>query len=378
VSLIVDEHREYLSDPVRLAAFQDAVAEIVRPGDIVLDLGCGTGILGLFACRAGARRVFAVDASGMIELARAIAAANGYADRIEYLHGFSKDVELPARADVVVADQIGRFGFEAGVIEYFSDARRRLLVPEARLIPGRLQLQVALVEAPEFYGQIDFWNGRPAGFDCSPAREWAANTGYPVRFESRHLLSQPADGACLDLRTASTAPFGFEIVARAERPGTLHGVGGWFSAQLSPSVTLTSSPLAPQRMARRNIFLPIDRPVSLEPGDRVAVRIRIRPEEVFLSWDVTIERTGEPARRYRHSTLKGMLIARDQLRRMHPSFVPSLTPRGLARMSVLSLCDGVRPLAQVEQEVQRRHPDLFPTLNEAAAFVTEVVTRYTK
>jgi protein arginine N-methyltransferase 1 len=380
VSLVVDEHRQYLADPVRLAAFERAVAEVVRPGDTVLDLGCGTGILGLFACRAGAARVLAVDSTGMIELARAIAAANGFADRIAYFNAFSRDLELPVRADVVVADQIGRFGFEAGVLEYFSDARRRLLAPDARFVPGQLRLQIALVEAPEFYDPIEFWTTRPGGFDYSPVREWAANTGYPVRFEPRHLVGAPVDGACLDLRTASPSPVGFEVVPNPERPATVHGLGGWFVAQLSPSVTMTNSPLAPARIERRNVFLPLDRPVDVEPGDRVRVRVRIRPEETFLSWDVSVEpaRGERGARRFRHSTLKGMLIARDQLRRMHPAFVPSLTPRGVARMTVLRLCDGTRPLAEVEQETQRQHPDLFPTVSEAAAFVTEVVTRYTK
>jgi protein arginine N-methyltransferase 1 len=378
VSLVVDEHRQYLSDPVRLAAFERAIAEVVRPGDVVLDLGCGTGILGLYACRAGARRVYAVDESGMIELARAIAAANGLGDRIVHVNQFSREVELPERADVVVADQIGQFGFEAGVIEYFCDARQRLLVAEPRLIPAGLRLQVALVEAPELYNQIDFWSGRPAGFDCSPAREWAANTGYPVHLDADQLLSRPADGACVDLRATSMAPFTFEIVASCERPGTLHGVGGWFAAQLSPSVVLTNSPLEAQRLARRNVFLPIDRPVPVAAGDQVAVRIRIMPEEVFLAWDVTVGVRGpeRPLTRFRHSMLKGLLLSRDQLRRMHPAFVPSLTPRGHARATVLSLCDGRRALHEIELEVQRRHPELFPSVREAAAFVTEVVTRY--
>jgi predicted RNA methylase len=50
VSLIVDEHRQYLVDIPRLESFEHAIREVVRPGDVVLDLGCGTGILGMLAC----------------------------------------------------------------------------------------------------------------------------------------------------------------------------------------------------------------------------------------------------------------------------------------------------------------------------------------
>jgi protein arginine N-methyltransferase 1 len=93
---------------------------------------------------------------------------------------------------------------------------------------------------------------------------------------------------------------------------------------------------------------------------------------------VEVHDPGAPAAkaRFRQSTLKGMLLSREELRRTHPAFVPRLTPRGDARLSVLNLCDGQRPLADIEREVFERHPDLFRTLGEAATFVAEVVTRY--
>src|SRR5262245_66163182 len=102
MSLVVDAHRQYLADDVRVNAFRRAVEETVRPGDTVLDLGSGTGILGLFACAAGARRVYAVEETGLVELAREVARANGFADRITFLQRFSRHAELPERVDVVV------------------------------------------------------------------------------------------------------------------------------------------------------------------------------------------------------------------------------------------------------------------------------------
>ena len=75
--MILDEHRQYLSDSVRVAALSAAIHRVVKPGDIVVDLGAGTGILGLVACRAGASRVYAIEEGGMIEVAREIARANG-------------------------------------------------------------------------------------------------------------------------------------------------------------------------------------------------------------------------------------------------------------------------------------------------------------
>jgi protein arginine N-methyltransferase 1 len=68
--LSLDEHRQYPVDEVRLSAFEGAVASVVRPGHVVLDLASGTGIMGLLACRAGAGRVYSIEMGGMVAVAR--------------------------------------------------------------------------------------------------------------------------------------------------------------------------------------------------------------------------------------------------------------------------------------------------------------------
>ena len=70
MSQVLDEHRHYLADQARTAAYRQAISEVVRPGDVVLDLGEGTGLLGLLACQAGASRVYSIENGGVIELAR--------------------------------------------------------------------------------------------------------------------------------------------------------------------------------------------------------------------------------------------------------------------------------------------------------------------
>src|SRR5438094_143041 len=114
MSLILDEHRQYPADGNRVSAFRHAIEEVVTPGDVVLDLGSGTGILGLMACRAGAKRVYAVDEGPIVGLAREVAKANGFQDRITHIKGLSTRVALPEKVDIVLADQVGRFGLESG------------------------------------------------------------------------------------------------------------------------------------------------------------------------------------------------------------------------------------------------------------------------
>jgi hypothetical protein len=381
LSLIVDEHREYLADQARISAFRKAIHDVVKSGDVVLDLGAGTGIMGLLACEAGAQRVYSIESGGMIEVARSLCRANGFEHRVTFIKGHSLQIDLPEKVDVVIADQIGRLGFEAGVLDYFRDARERFLKLTGQMIPRRIELIVAPVECPERWEHVDFWNNTATGFDLSPARRWAVNTGYPVTYSPDDLLGTPAVGASLDFSSAAAEPFKLEANVTVERAGTLHGIGGWFRAQLSERASMTNSPLAAERINRRNVFFPIDRPVCVAAGDRVQIVMHIMPTDMIVIW--TAEVWGKaPAGstiskgRFTHSTWQGMLIVQEDLRKTRPDSVPRLSPRGLARLTVLRLCDGQHTLAQVEREVHRSHPQLFRSTREAAVFVAEVVTRY--
>ena len=92
-SIALDFHHSMLSDGNRTNAFLNAILRTVSAGDVVVDIGCGTGVLSLFACLAGARKVFAIEQGPVLDVAREIAEANGYADRIEFLAGWSTEVE---------------------------------------------------------------------------------------------------------------------------------------------------------------------------------------------------------------------------------------------------------------------------------------------
>jgi type I protein arginine methyltransferase len=378
VSLIVDEHREYLSDPARLEAYRRAVHEIVHPGMIVADIGSGTGILGLFALQAGAARLYSIEATGMIEIARALAAANGFGDRFRAMQSHSSETELPEQVDVVLSDLVGRFGFDCDILEIYPDVAARLMKPGGRMIPSSVTLFAAPVEREDMNALVHFWSVPCAGFDVSPALDWAVNTGYPAALSAGDLLAEPLDVIHFPTGTAPESPLRGTVAFGIARGGTLHGIGGWMAAQLSPGVSMTNSPIAGDRIRRRNVFLPVRKPFTVSPGDRVQLSLAVRPEQHLVNWTVSRSaRDGSPIRQA-HSSLRGMLTSRDDLLRADPDFVPVLTGRGEGRLTVLQLCDGTRTLRDVENEVFARHRDLFKTPGEAAAFVAEVVSGYTR
>ncbi len=95
-----------LIDEERTLAFQKSIAQTVSPGDVVVDMGSGTGVLAMFAAQAGAKKVYAVEFDpNNIKFLRNVFALNGY-NQIEILEGDIRDIKLPEQVDVIIGEMI--------------------------------------------------------------------------------------------------------------------------------------------------------------------------------------------------------------------------------------------------------------------------------
>ena len=159
-------HQALLSDRVRTLAYRRAIEAAVRPDDVVLDLGCGTGIFSLIAARRGCRKVYAVDRSRIIEEARETARRNGLEGRIEFIHAPLRRLELPERVDLIVHELIGSRFWDEEILESVARARERHLRPGGRLLPFRLDVLLAPTRhASELERAVSFWTRQREGFD---------------------------------------------------------------------------------------------------------------------------------------------------------------------------------------------------------------------
>src|SRR5450830_2074305 len=96
------------ADEARTGPYLAAITAAVRPDDIVVEIGTGTGYFAVACVRAGAKHVYAIEVNPLVALGPAVAEANGCADRITFIHGYSPRVDLPKPGDVPPEDRGGR------------------------------------------------------------------------------------------------------------------------------------------------------------------------------------------------------------------------------------------------------------------------------
>ena len=371
---MLEEHLGYVADRTRLEAFKAAIARVLRPGDRVADLGCGTGILGLMCLQAGASRVFAIDSTAMIEVARDTLTRAGLADRTTFIRGYSHRVELPEPVDLLICDHVGYFGFDYGIVHTLQDARHRFLAPGGRVIPRRIRLEIAAVESDAARAKVDGWRADGVPREFHWLRHHAVNAKHAVELPRDALLGAPARLGEIDLGSDQPDFRRWSATLRVERDGTMHGLAGWFDCELADGIAMTNSPQSDQAIDRSQAFLPIDEPVPVRAGDEVHATVMARPAENLIAWVVEFPASG---RRFSHSTWQGMLLAPEDMMRTRPDRVPQLSRDGRARYIVLGYCDGRRTAREIEQAVLQDHPDLLPSRNEVSRFVAQVLGRDT-
>ncbi|MFZ2493949.1 MAG: 50S ribosomal protein L11 methyltransferase [Thermoanaerobaculia bacterium] len=274
-------HRDLLSDQVRIDAYRAALNATVRPGDVVVDVGTGTGILAFLACQAGARHVYAIEQQHTADGAALLARQLGFADRITVLHGRSTEVELPERADVLVSETIGPLVFNEGWLGIVIDARERLLAPGARLIPSVVDVWIAPVEVPKVYAeQLDWWSTPRHGFDFSLLRMFEANALHSANIDRESLLASPATMMSLRAAEVSDPVQHGSAAFVADRDGTLHGFAIGFTATLADGITLTNA-WGPATTWQQGLLL-VEQPLAVSAGTPITVQLQVDAAGVWF------------------------------------------------------------------------------------------------
>ncbi len=360
----------------RLDQFAAAIAARIRPGDTVVDLGAGTGILSFLACRAGARRVYAIEGGESLEFARLLATRNGFIDRIEFINEPSTHVVLPERVNAIVGDIHDTFGLQARGLTAVIDARDRFLASAVIVIPSSIQLMVAPVEAPEIYQKrIDVWNTQVHGMDVSPLRTMAVNQPAPARVDRSQLLTEPTTFATLDLMHVSNPHVGGAVTCEVTRDGTMHGICGCFVTTLADGIRMGNVPGESGTTNFAHAYFPIESPVSVRAGDRIAIRLD-NHDGTTARWQVDVTRDGQSIARFDHATLHATGLSMQRLHKHADNYRPTLTPLGAMERDLLDRFDGTRSAAELGAWLASRSKSVLPSAHEAAVFLKQTIERY--
>jgi len=163
-------HEEMLKDSVRTNTYKNAILhnKHLFRDKVVLDVGCGTGILSMFAAKAGAKMVIGVDYSTIVEQAKEIVKENKMDNVITIIRGKVEDVDLPvSKVDIIISEWMGYCLFYESMLDTVLFARDKWLVEGGLVFPDRATLYVCAIE-DRFYKEekFDFWDD-VYGFDMS-------------------------------------------------------------------------------------------------------------------------------------------------------------------------------------------------------------------
>ena len=249
------EQERMLADVPRMAFYHDAITRHIQPGDRVIDLGTGTGILAAFASRQGAAQVYAVDHSTIIEHAMQLGAENGI-ENVDYEDVHSTKFYLDEPVDVILHEQIGDFLFDEAMVPNVCDLRDRLLKPGGLILPSQFEFFCEPMTLHDDRRVPFIWELTDVhGFDFSSMER--SRPQYPDYFRMascdlgvvKHFLGEPAPMVEVDLHTIteSSLPLSVKFTRKVTRAGLLDGLVIFMKAKVDDDLVLSSSPLDPGR-----------------------------------------------------------------------------------------------------------------------------------
>jgi protein arginine N-methyltransferase 1 len=279
----LDIHELMLKDSSRTLAYRTAITRNPSSfsGKTVLDLGCGTGILSLFAAEAHATRIYAVDNSAIALLAAQIVRANSLEGTITVFRSPIEELSLPSKVDVIVSEWMGHCLLSESMLESVLFARDAFLAPGGVLFPSEATMTIGGFEESAKLARIfSFWD-TIEGFSVKFMREVARGQPVIEVISEGDLVTEACDLVSLDLMTATVSDLEIDrpFSVRFLREAVLGGFAVWFDVHFEgaeSSLILSTSPSAPNTHWCQTLFL-LRQPLQGRADTELVGRFRMRP-----------------------------------------------------------------------------------------------------
>jgi len=291
-------HETMLKDIPRTESYRDALEACDLKGKIVLDVGCGTGILSMFAARHGAKHVIGIDRSDIIDEARVIVKRNGLQDKITLIKGKLEDIVLPSdiapggTVDVIVSEWMGYMLLFESMLPTVLLARDRWLDEKTgMLFPSRSTMSICAISDGELWkDRITYWKD-VYGFDMTNIRSHILREPMVEVLErpetcvvSKHFKFSDLDlnkvkNEELDFKTSFELP----IITKETSDDdvvVVHAVLIWFDVSwpVSKVAALTTAPEAEPTHWKQTILL-LKEPLKCVKGSKITGMIDLKRGE---------------------------------------------------------------------------------------------------
>ncbi|TNV80195.1 hypothetical protein FGO68_gene6675 [Halteria grandinella] len=271
----IHSHRIMLMDESRTFAYKNALEQnsSFLQDKIVLDIGAGTGILSIFAARAGAKHVYAIEFSQTAELARKIIAENELSDRITVIQKRVEDVELgkdlPEKVDAIVSEWMGFCLLYESMLDSVIDARNRLLKPDGLMFPERARIYIAGLDDTSYkFKEDQLWVNNKYGVKMeSVKKELHRYMFADLLLDTKSIVTTPCKVLDLNLKTCTVSDLEFSSSYEVKTYETeqlgyqeydfhyLNAMMMWFDVQFPNAIDTTDERPLDEERSRQQIVL---------------------------------------------------------------------------------------------------------------------------
>lgn len=278
-------HEEMLKDEVRTATYRNSMYhnKHLFKGKVVLDVGCGTGILSMFAAKAGAAKVFGIECSGVVEHAERIVRENGLADVVTIVKGKVEEVTLPGvdKVDIIISEWMGYCLFYESMLDTVLYARDKWLRPGGLMFPDRATLFLCAIEDRQYKDEKINWWDSVYGFNMSCIRKVAISEPLVDVVDPKQVVTN----ACLlkevDLYTVRvedlsfTSPFHLQV----RRDDYIQAFVTFFNVEFTKCHKRTGFSTAPEAAYthwKQTVFY-FDDYMTVKKGEEIAGVFSMKP-----------------------------------------------------------------------------------------------------
>eukprot|EP01113_Clastostelium_recurvatum_P027269 TRINITY_DN3284_c0_g1_i1.p1 TRINITY_DN3284_c0_g1~~TRINITY_DN3284_c0_g1_i1.p1 ORF type:complete len:348 (-),score=99.46 TRINITY_DN3284_c0_g1_i1:43-1053(-) len=300
-------HEEMLKDEVRTLSYRNAIVNNrhLFKDKVVLDVGCGTGILCMFAAQAGARMVIGVDCSEIIVQARQIVKDNNFDSVITLIKGKVEEIDLPVdKVDIIISEWMGYFLLYESMLNTVLYARDKWLAPGGLIFPDKATLYLCGIEDADYKeDKINFWNN-VYGFDMSSIRSLAMAEPLVDVVEQHQAMTNVAALRKINIMDVKVEDLSFfsDFVLTARRDDFCHALVSWFDIEFTfchKPIKFSTSPHSKYTHWKQTVMY-LNEVLSMREGEEMRGRLTVvpnakNPRDLDIDLEYTFNGTNQQA-----------------------------------------------------------------------------------